>query len=83
LAAHLFNSNGSTIFNGIFTLTVAAGNQNRLNHSRIMDEREHKVVMHKNDVHRGQTGAINLMARELVDAMEQFLDERNLMINEF
>jgi hypothetical protein len=41
-------------FNGIFTLTVAAGNQNRLSHSRIMDEREHKVVMQVSNVELGE-----------------------------
>lgn len=51
---------------------MAAGNQNRLSHFRIMDEREHKVIMQVSNVEDGQqrmiVGQINNLLNSLPGA---------------
>lgn len=53
----------------LFTLTVASGNQNRLSHSRIMDEREHKVIMQVSNLENGEQLVIVSQINNLLNSL--------------
>lgn len=53
----------------LFTLAVASGNQNRLGHSRIMDEREHKVIMQVSNLEAGEQRVIVSQINNLLNSL--------------